>query len=237
MGGLDSLDWSSIKFETQKMESQLGDWLLNGEVKYLQGWAFAFAERKAEYLGIPLNCKRYFQLQTMTRSKVFKKFYKDFQERMNNSPSSVMGLKHKLPKYTAIDHLVEEEVERLTRPEEGAVKSSNPSFNDELNEYISAMECCLSEYVSEDEIALLRNASLEYAEEKAKKLKLVRGSPEYRRLHIAAKYELLCEAEESLIGFSSDSLDFSIQLVRDLAENNDLDRALGEYESRAFGKS
>lgn len=235
MSGLDSLDWSSIKFETQNMEAQLAEWFMNGDVKYIREWAFAFAERKAEYLGIPLNSPIYFQLQAMTRSKVIKSIYMDFKEKISKDPQALVGLEYRRVKYKDIDRLVEEDIERITRPTKSPVsKSSEQAFFDEIKGYSNAIECTLSEYVSKDEIELLRNASFNYAEDKAQKLKLVRGSFPYKRLHLAARYELLCEAEESLIGFCCESMDFSTRLIQDLAEHNDLDYALKEYESLTF---
>lgn len=232
MGGLDSLDWSSIKFEIQKMEAQLGEWFLEDEVKYLRGWAFAFAERKAEYAGISLNCPSYYHLQALTRLRVMKEFYEDFKQKLKNNSSGLVGLKCSLVSYQDIDRLVEEDIDRVTRPSSDSVpKDLSSRLYDVLAQDIKFMECTLSEYVSKDEIDLLRNASFNYAEDRAQKLNLVRGSSAYRRLHLAARYELLCEAEESLVGFCCESMDFSMRLVRDLAEHNDLDYVLKEYES------
>lgn len=235
MSSLDLLDWSSIKFETQKMEAQLGEWFTREDLMYIRGWAFAFGERKAEYLGIPLDCKKYFQLQTITRSNVIKSIYLDFKEKISKDPQTLIGLKYQRVRYEDIDRLVEEEIERITRPVESSIsKSPEQTFFDEIKSYSDAIECTLSEYVSKEEIDLLRNASFNYAEDKARKLKLVRGSPEYKRLHFAARYELLCEAEESLVGFCCESMDVSTRLIQDLAQHNDLDYILKEYESRAF---
>jgi hypothetical protein len=236
MGGLDSLDWDAVKLETKKREAQLEEWCMNGEVKYLQGWAFALAERKAEYAGIPLNSKTYFQLQTMTRSRVFKSLYQHFQEQIARHPQTLLGLKCKLASYQEIDSMVEREMELITRPPQKA-KVSEKKAASEITDFIYQTECSLSEFLSNEEIALLRNASFEFAERKAHTLKLSRGSEEYKRLQTAARYELMCEAEESILGFAPQSFDYCSQIARDLTEHNDLDIVFKEYESRAFKKS
>ena len=232
MSGLDSLDWSSIKFETQKMESHLGEWFLKGEVTYLQGWAFAFAERKAEYLGIPSDSKRYFQLQAMTRYKVFKEFYRDFQEKINSDPKTLMGLECKLVKYSDIDRLIEEDLEILTRPsKEAIVEEPEQRAYREIKRAIGTIEVSLSEYITREEICLLRDASLDYAEKRARKFNLRRGSNEYNYLHAFVMYELMSEVEEFVLGFPQENIDKCSELAHNFLEHNDLDFVLNDAEN------
>jgi len=171
-------------------------------------------------------------LQTATRYQIFKELYEDCQERVKLDPNALFGLEYEFAKYRDIGRFVENEMERITRPEgETKIINEKQSCVDEDQKAILMVESGLSEYLCKEDIALLRNASFEYAERKACELNIKRGSSGYKRLHFFARYELMLEAEETIQDHPDSDFEFCASLVRDLAEYNDLELIVKEHES------
>lgn len=229
-------DLSEIKKETRRIETLLSEWCLDGEVKYLGKWADAYAEKKAEFVGMPKNHDQYVPLQILTRSKVIQGFYESLQETIKKITPPFQKFEFSLVKYSDIDRLVEEDLDKLTRPsKEILVDNPEQRACKEIKDITNMIECSLSEYISKEEIDLLRNVCLDYAEKRAKKFNLIRGSNVYHYLHAFVRHELMSEVEEFVLGFSDGDLDKCSELAHNFLEHNDLDVVLNGAE-KIFGK-
>lgn len=231
-------DLSEIKNETRRIETLLSDWCLDGEVRYLRRWAYVYAEKKAEFVGMPKSHDQYVPLQILTRSKVISGFYESLQEIIKKIIPPFQKFEFSLVKYSDIDPLIEKEMDLLTKPAK-AIESSPYSDEDaycQERDLTRQIECSLSEFVCSEDLDALRRKSLEYADKRAQAYGFLRKSDKYKYLQAVARHELMSEAEEYLLGFSDGDLQASSKIIQGLLEHNDLDMFFKQFD-RKFRKN
>ncbi len=100
---------------------------------------------------------------------------------------------------------------------------------EELKDMTRNLENTLSEFLSNEDITYLQNWCFEYAEKKARKMKILRTDSKYCYLQAYVRYEFMSEVIDFTQGFSDGSIEHCSKIARRLTVSNDLDYILDRY--------
>ncbi|MEI7718740.1 MAG: hypothetical protein WCI72_02640 [archaeon] len=96
-----------LKANTQAFESELENYLVNGELEYLRGWAFELADREAELYGIARKGIKYNCLHALRRCQAVATMYDGVMDSVEKNKGKELTLEVTLPTYEDIDLLLE----------------------------------------------------------------------------------------------------------------------------------
>lgn len=98
-------DCGLLKQRTKILETNLSEWLMDGEVDYLRDWAFEYACQEAKMIGLPYTDINFTYLQVKRRNEIMFLTTENVKKVVGNR-TDIASIEIRLPLYEDIEKIL-----------------------------------------------------------------------------------------------------------------------------------